>query len=157
MPHDEHDDYDDEPWRKPTPPEQLARFPALALGWCAWLFVVAGLFGVALAAIFFLDMMGYTTERAARDAGGNLVLTAGFVGACVLWAVSLVRGARALRTLRGYKFALLAAGMAILPVACPYVAPITLPIGIWAVVVLLQWTVRARFVENDRDTLPHGP
>jgi hypothetical protein len=152
MSHDERDDYDDEPWRKRRTPEQLVRPVAIALRGCGWLFGVLALGWVAMFVIFLIDPQ--TGPDA--DQTTNLLIAGGFTGACALWSVGLFRGARRMGGFQGYWAALLAAALAVLPVAFPHAALITIPIGVWALVVLLRRDVRARFAENRRTTLPES-
>ena len=153
MPHDERADYDDEPWRPRRPPEQLVRPVAIALQGCGWFFGVLALGWVAMFIIFLIDPQTGPTDEPTI----NLLIAAGFTGACTLWSVGLFRGARLMGGFQGYWAALLVAGLAVLPVAFPHAALITTPIGIWAVVVLLQPSVRARFAEVRRGRITKSP
>ncbi len=157
MSHDERDDYDDEPWRRPTPPDVLVRQAAGPLWLCGWVFAVAAMGGTALFVIFLLDLTGHLDPAKTEEVLTNLALTGGFIGGCILWAAGLFHGARRMRTFQDYKTAMLAAGMAVLPLPFPHAAALTTFVGVWAVVVLTRPSVRARFAANRRGTIPESP
>ena len=153
MAHDDRDDYDDQPWRPRRSPEQLVRPVAIALQGCGWLFAVLALGWVAMFIIFLIDPQTGPND----DPTTNLLIAAGFTGACTLWSVGLFRGARRMGGFQGYWAALLAAGLAVLPVAFPHAVLLTLPVGIWALVVLFRSDVRARFTEIRLGRISESP
>jgi hypothetical protein len=130
--HDPRDDYDDEPWRRRWRTEEYVLVPASSIIAFAVIQCVWAVFASAIPEVF------YVTE-----AGPNLTIPVGAVA--IAWNVVILWGAWRMHEFRRYRLSVLAALMSLLPVPFIYCAPISLPLGIWTLVVLCRPDVRARF------------
>jgi hypothetical protein len=152
MLHDERADYDDELWKKRRTPEQLVKPLVFALYGCGWLYFVLALAWIALFLVFLID----PESGPSSDPAINVLIATWFIGTCTLWSACFFRGAYRLALFRSYWAVLLAAALAVLPAAFPHAGLLTVPIGVWAIVVLLRQNVRGRFVENRGRPLPES-
>jgi hypothetical protein len=144
--HDERDDYDDEPWRGRRTPAQQIRTPAtimevfgaIQLGLSVLGFIVAvvviGWGVIDPAAVDAEDMTGYEALA---------VLVASVLA--VVWNWVIVRGAGRMRAGRNYRLAVTAAALSFLPLPLYYCLPISAPVAVWALVILLRRDVRDHF------------
>jgi hypothetical protein len=144
--HDPRDDYDDQPWKRRATPEQLLRTPATIIE-------VFGAIQLGLSLLGFVIGLGVIVwgviDPAAVDAEDMTwyealaVLAVGLVA--ITWNWVIVRGASRMRACRNYRLAMTSAVLSFLPLPLYYCLPISAPVAVWALVVLLRHDVRARF------------
>ena len=149
--HDERDDYDDEPWRVRPTPAQLVRTPATMIEVFGAIQLGLSILGLVFAVVV---VAWGAVDPAAVDAEdmtwyeASAVLAAGVLA--VVWNWVVVRGAGCMRAGRNYRLSVTAAILSFLPVPLYYCLPISAPIAVWALVVLLRRDVRAHFAAAAR-------
>lgn len=155
--HDEREDYDDEPWRR-AKPEQQVRTPATIIE-------VFGAIQLGLSVLWFLVavvmIVWGAIDPAAVDAddwtwyeaAGLLALA----GLAAVWNWVVVLGGGRMRACRNYRLAVAAAVLSFLPWPLYYCLPVSAPVAVWALVVLARPDVRARFKAVARGTIPPAP
>ena len=160
--HDERDDYDDEPWRKSEAPDNVRRV-ANALWWFGLIQLVVSSFGVVFAIGCFVSARvdgEYGKYKPPDLYWMGALSLAGVIWNCVLmWAAGgMARG-------EGYRRSFTAAILGVLPIPCAYLGMFSVPVGIYALVLLRKPDVRARFAAVARRStatsptrpLPEGP
>jgi hypothetical protein len=141
--HDPREDYDDEPWRGRAVKGRLINLPADLMWSCAWFQIAVSLYALLSATTIAVQALS------GRQAANNPVLASviclavGIVGLVHNWLV--VRGAKAMRRGTDYPRAVLAACLTVASVPCVASFPYTVPLGIWALIVLNRPDVRAHF------------
>jgi hypothetical protein len=160
--HDPRDDFDDEPWRGRLAPEHLVRWPASAM----WVF---GLVQLLLSLVGLLLLGLVVLERAVTgrdDPTGNwrnLFLSEDFLfilAVCIVGTMAnlvVMRGAAGMGRFRRYPWAVIASLLAVFSLPFVYFAVFTIPVGVWALLVLCRRDVRARFAADARGTIPGSP
>ena len=158
--HDERNDYDDVRWDgHPLAPAAVARWPASAM----WGFGVLQLilvqtwtaFVVAILVVTFFVDDDRTVDDVWRAITRNPSLWMSFVG----WplatgcAIVVIRGANSLRRFRHYWWAVTAGFLTLFAIPVLFLAPVQLPLGVWALAVLARRDVRARFEAVARGTI----
>ena len=142
--HDEREDYDDEPWRGRATPAHLLKLPA-DLMWSFGLFQL----GVSLFGLFSAVVTGSALILGPRPNSldwlkiVSIYLAPGIVGLCV--SIVVMRGSTAMRRGRQYTLAVWAACLTLTSLPCVGALPYTLPLGIWALILLRRPDVRAYF------------
>jgi peptidoglycan/LPS O-acetylase OafA/YrhL len=151
--HDPRDDYDDEPWRSRPKMEAMVQWPASIIS-------AIGMIQLALSVVSVAWMTGVLVWHWFDPAYFNneviwYEVLAGIAAAllCVALNWVILRGARALGSFPSYPLAV--AGVILFFFSLPffYCGVVTLPVGVWAVVVLLNPDVRARFRAVARGTV----
>ena len=160
--HDLRDDYDDEPWKGRATPEQLLRTPATIIEVFGAIQLGLSLLGfvVALVAIVWgmIDPAAVDAENMTwYEALAVLVLALVLGLVPIIWNLTIIRGAGGMRACRNYRLAISAAGLSFLPLPPYYCLPISAPVAVWALVVLLRRDVRARFRAVARGTMNPAP
>ena len=140
--HDEREDYDDEPWRRRATPQQLVRIPAIALEVLAAVQVAFALLGCFTPAVIIIMDLALSDGPQALS-WDEAVLVVLVFGLCLTWNWVIVRGVGRMRRCRDYRMALTAAAMSILPLPFLYLGAVSIPVAIWAVVILRRRDVRA--------------
>ena len=144
--HDEREDYDDRPWKGQLAHPSVVRAPATAL----WVIGLVQFLCTLLGAPFGLLLFGPGAPDGPDDWAG-VFRNQGFwnlVAICAAGVVSnllIMRGANHMLGCRRYPWAVTSAVLTMLSVPCIYFAILTVPVGSWALVVLLRRDVRARF------------
>jgi hypothetical protein len=151
--HDLRDDYDDEPWRKRPKAETLVQWPASIIS-------TIGLIQLAFSILSVVWMAGVVVWNWIDPAFFNNELVwyevlagIGAAALCVALNWFILRGARALRSFRSYRSAVTGVVLFFFSLPFFYCGLVTLPVGVWAFVVLLQPDVRARFEAVARGTI----
>ena len=137
---DERDDYDDRPAGE-NRPEDRVRAPGTAMAVAGWVGIALTLVTLALILVFGLENPPPHDELVV-----NLVVGAVLGSISVVYFAVIAAGGHRMRQCRGYGLAMTAAVLAIASVTVLGVCSVvTLPFGIWAVVVLSQADVRRAF------------
>jgi hypothetical protein len=144
--HDPREDYDDEPWRGRATPEHLLRTPASILGAFGFIQLGFAIVGWIASAVI---IVWRTFDPAAVDAEDmtwyEAVALLAIAGLLVGWNWLIVRGAGRMRHCRQYRLAILAAVLSFFAVPFYYCIPISAPVAVWTLVILLRRDVQARF------------
>ena len=144
--HDPREDYDDEPWRGRAVKGRLINVPADLMWSCGWMQIAVSLYAVFSAVVTTVPALSGPPAGGVRWLPSLLFLVVGLVGLLVNGLV--VRGAKAMRRGADYPRAVLAACLTVTSVPCIASFPYTVPIGIWALIVLNRPDVRAWFRAN---------
>jgi hypothetical protein len=154
--HDPREDYDDEPWKAKCAPDHVVRWPASAM----WVFAlvqlllsVVGLILLSLAVLVRAVSGGDDTTGSWRTLFLSddflIILIVCIVGLTANYAV--LRGAAGMGRFRRYPWAVSASVLTLLSIPFIYFAVFTVPVGVWALIVLCRRDVRARFAANARE------
>jgi len=155
---DERDDYDDEPWRKRPDVAQWVHWPALFLGGFAvvqLLLSIAGCLWLPGAMVWkWIDPEFYDDDgpQWPEVIIGTLVFFC-----CVALNAFVIIGVRRMAKFRSYRLVLWAVGLSFLPLPLVSCGMVSVPLSIWALVVLLNRDVRARFEAVARGTMIEAP
>lgn len=150
--HDTRDDYDDAPGRPRGTLEDTVRTAAgliEAVGLAQFLLSVLGC--MAGAGIIISELLTPPFRRTGDVHLAVRLLIISLVG--LGWNTLVRRGGAAMGRFQSYRRAVLAAALAVLPVPVVFCGVVSLPVGIWALVVLFRPDVRARFETAARDTI----
>jgi hypothetical protein len=152
--HDQREDYDDEPWRGKSVKGRLINLPADLMWSCGWFQVAVSLYALFNGAVL---VVGALIDPAVRDPwiASSICFAIGLAGLSVNWLV--IRGAKAMRRGTDYPRAVLAACLTVASLPCVASFPYTVPIGIWALLVLNRADVRADFRGNRSATAMSSP
>jgi hypothetical protein len=147
--YDPRDDYDDEPWRRRRAPEQKVRTPATIIEVFGAIQLGLSLLGFVAAVVVAVIDRGFAREIWTPDT--IAVVAASLVG--LGWNVVVRRGAAGMARFQRYRRALLSAALAIVPTPFVFCGAFSLPIGLWALAMLLRPDVRARFAVAARGNI----
>ena len=148
--HDPRDDYDDEPWRDRPSPHDLVRLPASMM----WVFGLLQLIltqlyaavGVVTTVLGWVDDgrgLGDVLRSPAELATMSLIIALWLVAtACT---IAVMRGANDFKRFRRYPWVVAGAILTLLSIPFFYLAVVSVPLGIWLLVLLSRRDVRARF------------
>jgi hypothetical protein len=138
--HDLQEDYDDEPWRKRLRPEDHLFLPATA--------IMA--FGIVQCAWSVVSM---AIPEMILEAEGEPELVFCLSVLATAWNGVIVYSAADMRRFRRYRMAVIATIMSL--VAAPFFVfvLISVPLGVWTLIVLCRRDVRARFEAVARGTI----
>jgi hypothetical protein len=120
--------------------EEYVLIPASSIIAFAVIQCVSAVFAIAIPEVF------YVTESAPN-------LTVPIAAVAIVWNLVILWGAWGMHRFRRYRLSVLAGVMSLLPAPFIYCAPISVPLGIWALIVLVRPDVRARFAAVARDTI----
>ncbi|HVX85494.1 MAG TPA: hypothetical protein VH253_11990 [Phycisphaerae bacterium] len=129
-------------YETPPPPGNLVNAPALAL-------IITAIAGIFLRIIIVLLMaLGMVGSAMTNDSQMGMTMFKGTWGiitsiVCSIIGLVIAFGGFKMRNLQNYGLAMTAAVLALLP--CSSCCCITLPFGIWAIVVLMKPEVKAAF------------
>jgi hypothetical protein len=146
-PHDERADYDDEPGRTRPSPQALVRTPAGVLSSFALVqvgFSVVGLISTLAMTIYTLFKPGEIEDF---DLTTGVLL---IIASAILTGMNLfvARATDRMKRLQGHRSACWAAALSMLSLPFFYLVVLSFPAGIWALRVLSDPSVRARFDEG---------
>jgi len=143
--HDLRDDYDDEPWRKRPKAESLVQWPASIISTFGVLQFAFSLISAAwmtgVLVWHWIDPTFFNNEVIWFEVVAGIGAT--MLCAVLNWVV--LRGARAMRSFRNYKLAVIGAALFFFSLPFFYCGLVTIPVSVWAIFVLLHPDVRARF------------
>jgi hypothetical protein len=141
--HDQRDDYDDEPWRGRAVSGRLITLPADLMWSFGWFQIAVSLY--VLFATGQMVVLWFSGSPAGRNplVPVILLLLVGLLGLVV--GRLIVRGGRAMRAGRDYPRAVLAACLTFTSLPCVAALPYTIPLAIWALIVLNRADVRSHF------------
>ena len=114
--------------------EAQVKGPAVALWLCGCAFSFVGLMG-----------LGITTAGALSKWSTDFCLAMAWTGMIVVWGTLILRGASQMWDGRQYRRAIIVAILAIAPLPCAVAGIVSLPVGVWALMVLFRPDVRAHF------------
>ena len=154
--HDEREDYDDEPQQHRVTTEQLVYRTAAAV-WTFGLFQLGiCLIGLFLPAMILLERSVQGPRPFKADVRTGLSVAAlSLLGAALAGIV--LYGSTRISEFRRYPWALVAAVLTTLSFPCVFLGMFTIPLGVWAMIVLLRTDVRARFAAVARGTMDPAP
>jgi hypothetical protein len=154
--HDPREDYDDEPWRRRATPRQLVRIPATTIEVLAAIQLAFSLLGFFAPMVFiFWDLVDpQVPDSMSWDEAALVTL---IFGLCLTWNWVILWGARQMRRCRNHRMALAAAAMSILSLPFLYLGAVSIPVAIWAVLILGRRDVRARFAAVARAAVIEKP
>jgi hypothetical protein len=148
-PHDPRDDYDDEPSRGRTTPDRLVYWAGTAI----WSLGLAQLATLRIGVYFELmrlwerlDGGPPIQEVEAEEFAAIFVLLA----ICSLLVAAVIFGAARMRRFRNYGWAVAAAALNVFSIPLVPLALLTIPVSIWALVLLARADVRNRFEASRR-------
>ena len=147
--HDEREDYDEEPWKGRASSDRLVR-------WQARSFLVFGLFQFAASLVVLtiaIIVMSPLPTNVGTD-NKTIALVGGLVGVPLNFVV--VFGAIEMAALRKYRWAVAGTLFGLFSFPVIFLAVLSLPIRIWALVVLCNPDVRARFEAVASNTISSG-
>ncbi|HJZ91787.1 MAG TPA: hypothetical protein VKE40_13005 [Gemmataceae bacterium] len=156
--HDPRDDYDDAPWKGRVAPEHLIRWPASAM----WVFglvqLILSLLGLVLMTVGVVWRAQEEPDKWAShflDEDLRVILAAGVFG--TIANTVILYGAAGMGRFRRYPWAVSASVLIVFSMPFVYFAVFTVPLGIWALLVLCRRDVRARFAATARGTITGSP
>lgn len=143
--YDERDDYDDEPWRRRRDAAEMVRSPAAfmsAIGMIQLAFSILGLSASLVGFVWnLIEPDDFQDEWAWLE-----ILIAIFVSAiCVVLNWFIVRAVARFRAFKSYRIVVVGTILFLFSVPFYYCGLLSFPVGIWALVVLSNAEVRARF------------
>jgi len=153
--HDQREDYDDEPWKGRLAPKHFVRWPASAMWAFGLVQLLLSIVGLILLGLAVLERAVAGQDNAAGS-WQSLFLSDDFLiilFVCVIGTTAnlvVMRGAAGMGRFRRYSWAVAASVLLVLSVPFIYFAVFTVPLGIWALIVLCRRDVRARFGANAR-------
>jgi hypothetical protein len=150
--HDPREDYDDEPWKGRLAPDHVVRWPASAM----WVFglvqLILSLLGLVMIAVGVIWRAQDEPDKWADhflDEDFRVILAAGAFG--TIANLVIMHGAAGMVRFRRYPWAVTASVLIVFSLPFVYFAMFTVPLGVWALIVLLRRDVRARFAANARE------
>jgi hypothetical protein len=147
--HDLREDYDDEPWRR-RDPRAMVHWPALLMA--TFSMIQFGFSIVAGAWILGALVYSWVNPEFFEDEVVWYEMVLGSLVCAILAAMNwvILKGAFRFPRFRSYRLVLASAILFTLSLPFFYCAWVTLPVGIWAVVVLGHPDVRARFLAEEQ-------
>lgn len=143
--HDQREDYDDEPWKRRTDVAATVRTPAAIMSALGLVQLALSIVGwVASVALFvwnLIDPNYFDDDEAWLGILFGIVVSA----ICIVLNWLIVRAAARFRNFRNYRLVVAATVLFIFSVPLYYCVGVTLPVGVWALIVLFNPDVRARF------------
>jgi hypothetical protein len=134
---DSRDDYDDEPRRPRSTVESVVGPTSDLIRWCALFQLGVSIFAIGL------TLAGVIEWPLRVGSIFDLLVPLGLAG-IVLTPITLA-GSMAMLRMRRHSLAVAACVITIMSLPCVIAAPLTAPIGIWALMMLNRPDVRARF------------
>lgn len=154
--HDPREDFDEHPWREGRAAGDSLRWPAIVIGVFGLIQLVVSGFALILVVVFLIAAL-LRTESVEDVELSNRILVAAGAAAAVIWNALIVRGASDMQQLRRYRWAVAACARSLVAVPFIYFAIVSIPLGAFALVVLVQSDVRDRFAVVERGAVDPTP
>ena len=154
--HDERDDYDDQPERLSGPAETMW-WAGQAIASFALIQLAPSILALVATLTIFVLAGANGGDSPPTLPFGDVSLVFGAAVVSVAWNALVLRGAVGMPEFRGYRRAVLSAVLVVPAVPVVGLAVVTLPLGVWVLIVLLRPEVRARFDAVARGTITGAP